>query len=189
MTYKEVYNQKALKKKALEMTTSFDFTQAGFFHGVLPRTPYRGMFYGTSELCVEASSVGFKPFSAFYATLDGKNIEMLYQDDKIIGGQRIGNLCLPDKERLQIAKSGTPDDPASSAAYYSSLWDAYIEENAYLKDVLRRVTGIGAIFGRPHPCCQSTELWRIRAELLGIPVTPRVIMEEERLKEAQQSLF
>lgn len=164
--------------------------QRGFFRNRMPNPHYHGMFYGTTELCVEASTVGFRPFSAFCARLDGKNIEMLYQDFKVIDGQRIGDMTdKSDQDRLKLAKSRKADNAEEAAVYYAGLWDRYITLNPHLKCILTEVTGIGDTFGREGHCCQSTELWRIRAALLGIAPTPRVKNPHEVMAENQGSLF
>lgn len=164
--------------------------QRGFFRNRMPNQHYHGMFYGKTDLCVEASTVGFRPFSAFCARLDGRNIEMLYQDFKIIDGQRIGDMKhMSERERLTLAKSRKADNLDEAARYYAGLWDRYIAENPHLKRILMDVTGIGDTFGREGHCCQSTELWRIRAALLGISPTPRVKNPHEVIAESQGSLF
>lgn len=164
--------------------------ERGFFKGKMPQAHYRGMFYGTTDLCVEASTVGFRPFSAFCAKVDGECIERLYQNFKIIDGLRIGDIKnMSDHERMRLGKGKKADNADEVALFYAGLWDRYIAENPHLKSVLTAVTGIGDVFGREGHCCQSTELWRIRADLLGIAVTPRVPNRNEVIAAQQGSLF
>lgn len=111
---------------------------------------------------LECSSKGDKRFSAFYARIwryGNRSIEDLYQAKKQfdIPGQGIVT-GLSWKE----AKGKKAINQEECSAYYSYLWDTYIEDNPKLLSVLRDAEGLSDMFGQPGHCCQATELWRIR---------------------------
>lgn len=108
----------------------------------------------------ECSSKGFKPFSAFYAKVNGKSIEERYQAFKIFDD---GSTGLSWKE----AKGKKAVNQVLASHFYSYLWDRYIEENPDLQKILIDSTGLSDMFGQPGHCCQATELWRIRENLLA----------------------
>lgn len=110
---------------------------------------------------LECSSRGDRRFSAFYAKLNNKTIEELYQAFKIFEN---------DVTSLSIkkAKGRKAVNQVEAADYYSNLWDHYIYvKNPELKEVLKQATGLSDIFGQKVHVCQATELWRIRGELLN----------------------
>ena len=110
---------------------------------------------------LECSSRGDRRFSAFYAKIGNKTIEERYQAFKIFEGGQAG---LSIKE----AKGRKALNAAEAAEYYALLWDQYIYVlNPHLKEVLAKATGLSDCFGQEGHCCQATELWRIRSELLN----------------------
>jgi hypothetical protein len=112
---------------------------------------------------LECSSKGDKRFSAFYArikSLGNKSIEELYQSAKVFEGN-ITNLSIKE------AKGKQPLNTEYLVAYYSYLWDIYIEENVELISVLLASTGLSDIFGQPGHQCQALELWYIRSKYLN----------------------
>lgn len=106
---------------------------------------------------LECSSRGDKRFSAFYARINGRSIEELYQANKIFED---GSTGLSWRE----AKGKRAINQEECAAYYSHLWNQYIKENPHLLLVLQNASGLSDMFGQPGHCCQATELWRIRNE-------------------------
>jgi hypothetical protein len=114
----------------------------------------------------ECSSKGDRRFSAFYARLDGKSIEEIYQGAKVFHGGLTG--LSP-----QQAKGKRAQNMDEVRKLYSDLWDRYIAENPKLLDILLKVPGLSDVFGTPGNACQATELWRIRAaHLPESPETP-----------------
>lgn len=110
--------------------------------------------HGTAPY-LECSSKGYRPFSAFYARVNGRSIEEQYQAAKVFEDGSTGL-------SWQEAKGRKPVNPVVLAAYYSGLWDQYIAEHPELLDILKKVSGLSDIFGQPGHVCQATELWRIR---------------------------
>ena len=104
---------------------------------------------------LECSSRGDKRFSAFYAKVDGKSIEELYQSHKIFEGNVTGLSWKKAKGRKAINQE-------QCNFFYSYLWDKYIDNNSHLLLVLKQATGLSDMFGQKGHCCQATELWRIR---------------------------
>jgi hypothetical protein len=107
---------------------------------------------------LECSSKGDGRFSAFNARLEkyeGKSIEQLYQAKKVFED---GSTGLKWRE----AKGRKPVNGDECRAFYSQLWDEYIEENPYLLRVLREASGLSDVFGQVGHACQAIELWRIR---------------------------
>jgi hypothetical protein len=106
---------------------------------------------------LECSSKGDKRFSAFYAKLDGRSIEEIYQAFKCFEDGSTGLSWKDAKGKKAINQ----DD---CNALYSSLWDDYIEANPELLVILKAASGLSDVFGQVGHCCQATELWRIRNE-------------------------
>lgn len=104
---------------------------------------------------LECSSAGDNRFSAFYAKINGRSIEELYQASKIFED---GTTGLNWRE----AKGKVPINPEFTSRYYSMLWDQYINENPHLLEVLKSASGLSDKFGQKGHACQATELWRIR---------------------------
>jgi len=104
---------------------------------------------------LECSSKGDKRFSAFYARVNGRSIEEIYQNSKVFedGSTNLG---------WRGAKGRKAVNQAEVLELYSRLWDQYIAENPHLLAVLKAATGVSDIFGQPGKACQATELWRIR---------------------------
>lgn len=113
---------------------------------------------------VECSSRGDRRFSAFYATVDGKSIEDIYQAAKSFGGV--------SGYSWRQAKGQVPDNVGEVAVLYSRLWDRYISEHPDLLGVLLAASGLQDTFGQPGHVCQATELWRIRNKHLDKPELP-----------------
>jgi hypothetical protein len=109
---------------------------------------------------LECSSRGDRRFSAFYAKLDGKSIEELYQRFKLF----------PDKDgkpfsygnNWKSAKGNKAINQEEAASYYASLWDRYLDERPELLEVIKSASGLSDIFGQAGHVCQATELWRIK---------------------------
>jgi len=106
---------------------------------------------------LECSSKGDKRFSAFYAKVENKTIEELYQAAKQFED---GSFGLSIKE----AKGRKAINQDTCSKYYSYLWNTYIQNNPELLVPLKEASGLSDIFGEPGHCCQATELWRIRNE-------------------------
>ena len=112
----------------------------------------------------ECSSKGFRPFSAFYAQIrkrGGRTIEEIYQGAKVFED---GSTNLSWKQ----AKGIKAVNQEECNKLYSDLWNEYIEENLHLHLVLKNASGLSDMFGQEGHCCQATELWRIRRDLLEI---------------------
>ena len=112
------------------------------------------IFYGEAPF-LECSSHGDKRFSAFYARVNGKSIEDLYQAFKIFDN---GKTNLSWRE----AKGKIPVNVEECKKYYSGLWDQYIEANPSLLEILKHASGLSDKFGQKNHVCQALELWRIR---------------------------
>jgi hypothetical protein len=116
------------------------------------------------EPYLECSSKGDKRFSAFYARIkarDNKSIEELYQAFKVFED---GSTGLGWKE----AKGKKAVNQKEAAEFYSILWNEYIFENRDLIEVIINASGLSDIFGQEGHCCQATELWRIRNQMIGM---------------------
>jgi len=119
--------------------------------------------HGTAPF-LECSSKGDKRFSAFYAKIDGMSIEEHYQRSKILEDGSTGN-------SWRYAKGKKAINQGDCSAYYSKLWDLYIQQNPELLEVLRAASGLSDMFGQEGHCCQATELWRIRNDRTGDNLT------------------
>jgi len=111
---------------------------------------------------LECSSRGFKPFSAFYARIrarGNKSIEEIYQAAKLFEDGSTGLGWREAKGKLAVNISEVH-------SLYSKLWDEYINENPELKTMLLETTGFSDIYGQKNSCCQATELFRIKNELI-----------------------
>lgn len=107
---------------------------------------------------LECSSKGDRRFSAFYARVrayGNGSIEDLYQASKVF---QDGSTGLSWRD----AKGRTPVNADEVREIYAHLWDAYIDENPELLDVLKAASGLSDVFGQEGRACQATELWRIR---------------------------
>lgn len=104
---------------------------------------------------LECSSKGDKRFSAFYAFVNGKSIEVQYQAAKVFAN---GSTGLTWKQ----AKGKQAVNQKEIAILYSSLWDQYIAEHPELLKILKQASGLSDMFGQEGHVCQATELWRIR---------------------------
>lgn len=153
---------------------------------------HSGVLYGTPELLVEASSAGFKPFSPFFAYVNGISIENAYQGNKIINGKRINSIYHSDRQIFDFAKGKKAENIEELQSLYSQLWDQYIKEHPEYQNILKNVTAISDCFGHINGTCQATELWRIRSNLLNIPMSTPVIRIKKQTPltdERQNSLF
>lgn len=109
---------------------------------------------------LECSSKGDKRFSAFYARLQnnlGRSIEEIYQGVKCFED---GSTGLSWRE----AKGKKAVNQDICNAFYSILWNVYIDQNPDLLEVLKNASGLSDMFGQKGHFCQATELWRIRNE-------------------------
>jgi hypothetical protein len=114
------------------------------------------------EPYLECSSKGDKRFSAFYARIKArgnKSIEELYQAFKIFED---GSTGLNWKE----AKGKKAVNQKEASEFYSLLWNEYVFENRELIEVIINSSGLSDIFGQEGHCCQATELWRIRNQMI-----------------------
>lgn len=108
---------------------------------------------------LECSSKGDKRFSAFYARINGRSIEDLYQAAKVFADGTTGLGWREAKGRQAV-------NYVFLISYYADLWNTYIMNNPELLEVLKKASGLSDIFGQPGCMCQATELWRIRASAL-----------------------
>lgn len=108
---------------------------------------------------LECSSRGEKRLSAFYAVVNGKSIETQYQAAKVFSD---GSTNL----HWRAAKGRQAINAAYCADLYSKLWDQYIAEHPELAKLIVAASGISDLFGQRGHCCQATELWRIRSNLI-----------------------
>lgn len=109
---------------------------------------------------LECSSKGDARLSAFSARLrshGGSSIEEIYQAAKIFEDGSTGLTWREAKGRRAVNMDEV-------RALYGRLWDAYLDENPHLLDVIRQASGLSDVFGQPGNACQATELWRIREE-------------------------
>lgn len=107
-----------------------------------------------SEPFLECSSKGDKRFSAFYAKVDGRSIENIYQGSKIFvdGVSGLG---------WREAKGKAPINAEYVRELYSHLWDRYFQENPELYEVIKKYNGFSDIFGQSGHACQAEEVYRI----------------------------
>lgn len=117
---------------------------------------------------LECSSKGDKRFSAFSAFVKHHNgiIENLYQAHKIFPDGSTGLNWRQAKGKKAVNQS-------DCCKYYSNLWDWYIFENPELQNILINASGLSDIFGQIEHCCQATELWRIKTEILNAHTRPK----------------
>lgn len=106
---------------------------------------------------LECSGEGYKPLSAFFAIVDGKSIEFVYQCSKIINGQKARSIA--------EGKGKKADNQEECDKIYGLLWDRYIKQRPELLALIRQQSGLSDKFGQPGHVCQATELWRIRNDL------------------------
>lgn len=126
---------------------------------------------------LECSSKGDKRFSAFFARIGDQTIEDLYQAAKVFDDGSTGLSWREAKGRKAV-------NQAECSKLYSQLWDTYIEQHPELHETLAQSSGLSDMFGQAGRCCQATELWRIRCQMLGI--APE---KEKGANGAQPSLF
>lgn len=107
---------------------------------------------------LECSSRGDKRFSAFYARVDGRLIEDLYQGYKIfyVDGSPVSGLSWRQAKGRKAVNAG------QAAVYYADLWRRYIREHPELLEVLKAASGLSDTFGQEGHVCQATALWEIR---------------------------
>lgn len=113
------------------------------------------------EPFLECSSKGDKRFSAFYARpirRKGKSIEDLYQASKVFEDGRAG---LNWKE----AKGKKAINPEMNRAFYSELWNEYLNDYPELYEVIKQYNGFSDIFGQEGHACQAEEIYKIRKRL------------------------
>jgi hypothetical protein len=110
------------------------------------------------EPYLECSSKGAKHFSAFYAKINGRSIEDIYQAAKIFED---GSTGLGWRE----AKGKVPTNIDEVHKLYVGLWRTYILDNPYYWEELKNASGLSDMFGQEGHVCQATALWEIREEL------------------------
>lgn len=108
---------------------------------------------------LECSSKGDRRFSAFYATVDGRSIEEIYQSSKVFGEHESDLYTLVNWKQAKGLKAINQEEVTR---LYSELWDKYIDNHPELMIVLKNASGLSDTFGQPGHCCQATELWSIR---------------------------
>ena len=109
---------------------------------------------------LECSSKGDVRFSAFYALIDGKPIEVHYQAAKKF--HRLGGIVTGLSWRE--AKGKFPANPIVVRKLYKDLWRQYLKENPELMQVLKRATGLSDHFGQKGHQCQAITLWELSRE-------------------------
>lgn len=112
---------------------------------------------------LECSSRGDKRFSAFYAKVNGKAIEKLYQSAKIFPDGSTG-LSWQDVKKRQKAGE-IPVNIEELGALYKALWREYLKHNPSYVLILKRASGLSDIFGQQGHNCQAVTLWELRNEL------------------------
>ncbi len=111
---------------------------------------------------LECSSRGDKRFSAFYAKVNGKPIEHIYQGaKKFLVNQRVVT-GLPWKK---AKKWGKPINTEELAILYKELWKEYLLNNPSFINILKKASGLSDIFGKEGHQCQAITLWELRNEL------------------------
>lgn len=109
---------------------------------------------------LECSSAGDKRFSAFWARIDGKSIEDVYQAAKIFED---GSTGLHWRE----AKGKQAVNMKEVSALYENLWRTYMELHPGLWPALTEASGLSDKFGQVGHNCQATVLWKLRGERLA----------------------
>ena len=112
---------------------------------------------------LECSSKGDKRFSAFYAKVNGKSIERLYQAAKIFPDGSTG-LTWQEVKKRQKAGS-TPINMEQVSKLYKALWREYLKDNPSYVLILKRASGLSDVFGREGHNCQAITLWELRGEI------------------------
>ncbi len=112
--------------------------------------------YGKAPF-LECSSKGDKRFSAFYAYVNGRSIEVQYQAAKIFED---GSTGLHWKE----AKGRKAVNADECTILYENLWRQYISEHPELLEILKRSSGLSDIFAEKGSVNQAYVLWKIREE-------------------------
>lgn len=121
------------------------------------------MTYGKSPF-LECSSKGDKRFSAFYAKVKGRSIEVQYQEAKVFEGGVTGMHWRKAKGRRAV-------NAKECAALYIRLWEQYIKEHPELLKVLRNASGLSDMFARQGSVNQAAVLWDIRNAVVWKEVT------------------
>ena len=112
---------------------------------------------------LECSSKGDKRFSAFYATVNGKSIERLYQAAKVFPD---GSTGLTWQEAKKRQKAGEiPINMDALSGLYKALWREYLKNNPSYVRILKRASGLSDIFGQEGHNCQAITLWELREEM------------------------
>jgi len=112
---------------------------------------------------LECSSRGDKRFSAFYAKVNGKPIEVLYQKAKIFPD---GSTGLTWKEVKKRQKAGEmPVNIEELTELYKALWRDYLKNNPSYVRILKRASGLSDVFGQEGHNCQAITLWELREEM------------------------
>jgi hypothetical protein len=112
---------------------------------------------------LECSSKGDKRFSAFYAKVNGKSIEVLYQAAKVFLD---GSMDLTWRQVKRKQKNGRrPINMNEVNKLYKALWRTYLLNNPSYILILKRAIGLSDIFGQEGHNCQAITLWELRNEL------------------------
>jgi hypothetical protein len=107
---------------------------------------------------LECSSKGDRRFSAFYAKVNGRSIESIYQGAKVFSD---GSTGLSWKE----AKGRQAINTQHLAILYKDLWKTYLENNRSFITILKKANGLSDVFGQKGHQCQAITLWELREEL------------------------
>jgi len=100
---------------------------------------------------LECSSKGDKRFSAFYAKINGKSIEDIYQAAKIFEDGSTGLSAKAAKGKKAVNMNDVRD-------LYSELWKQYLDENPKLHETISEYKGFSDIFGQKNCACQAEEV-------------------------------
>ena len=112
--------------------------------------------YGKAPF-LECSSKGDKRFSAFYAYVNGRSIEVQYQAAKIFEDGSTGLHWKKAKGRKAV-------NADECAILYENLWRQYISEHPELLEILKGSSGLSDIFAEKGSVNQAYVLWKIREE-------------------------
>lgn len=108
---------------------------------------------------LECSSKGDRRFSAFYAKVNGRSIESVYQAAKVFSDGSTGLSWQEAKKR------GAPINTHHLAILYKNLWRIYLENNRSFITILKKASGLSDVFGQEGHQCQAITLWELREEL------------------------
>jgi hypothetical protein len=113
---------------------------------------------------LECSSKGDSRFSAFYALVNGKPIEVQYQNAKKFYKWPTHKAKIITNLDWIEAKGRVPINIPEVQKLYKDLWRQYLNENPGLMDVLKRASGLSDYFGQEGHQCQAITLWELSRE-------------------------